>query len=403
MKTTKKKITPKPKRKICFVITNFIHYSRNMLILAELKKRKDVELHVVVGGSALLSKYASKFAQVRSLLQADGIKNIHEVFFNLEGDSAVVKAKTAGLGIVEFANLFGEIRPDVVIVRGDRFEVLAAAAAAAYMNISVAHIEGGDVSGTLDESVRHAITKLSHIHFATNDPAKQRIIAMGENKKYVFNFGSPDIEVVHKIGKNGDSIDLNDTGSGAPFDVDKEFIVVLYHPVTTEYAKLPEQTKKVLKAIYELGVPTIWFWPNVDIGAEEISHELRIFNNEVKDHKIRFMRYLPPKKFLSLLNKSKCLVGNSSAGIKECSYLGVPVVNIGSRQKNRLRGANVLDVQYHTSAIKDAITVQIAQGRFESSDIYFAKDTAKNIAETVATVPLYVQKKYHEKVSGDTQ
>jgi UDP-hydrolysing UDP-N-acetyl-D-glucosamine 2-epimerase len=397
MKITKKKTTPNPKRKICFVITNFIHYSRNMLVLAELNKRKDVELHVVVGGSALLSKYASKYAQVKSLLHADGIKNIHEVYFNLEGDSAVVKAKTAGLGIVEFANLFGEILPDVVIVRGDRFEVLAAAAAAAYMNITVAHIEGGDVSGTLDESVRHAITKLSHIHFATNEPAKKRIISMGENKKYVFNFGSPDIEVVQKMSKNGDSIDLNDTGSGAPFDIQSDFIVVLYHPVTTEYAKLPEQTKKVLKAIYELGVPTIWFWPNVDIGAEEISHELRIFNNEVKDHKIRFMRYLPPKKFISLLNKSKCLVGNSSAGIKECSYLGVPVVNIGSRQKNRLRGANVLDVQYHIASIKDAIMSQIGKGRFESSDMYFVKDTAQNIAKTVATIPLYVQKKYHEK------
>ncbi len=400
MKIIKNKNPQTPKRKICFVITSFIHYSRNMLVLNELNKRKDVELHVVVGGSALISKYTSRYAQVKSLLQADGVNNVHEVFFNLEGDSAVVKAKTAGLGIVEFANLFSEIMPDVVIVRGDRFEVLAAATAAAYMNITVAHIEGGDVSGTLDESVRHAITKLSHIHFATNEPAKNRIISMGENKKYVFNFGSPDIEVVQKISKD-DSIDLNDTGSGAPFDVNAEFIVVLYHPVATEYTKLSEQTRKVLKAVYELGVPTIWFWPNVDIGAEEISHELRIFNNEVKDHKIRFMRYLPPKKFISLLNKSKCLVGNSSAGIKECSYLGVPVVNIGSRQKNRMRSANVLDVQYHTSSIKDAIAIQIGKRRFKSSDMYFVKDTAKKIAKTVAAIPLYVQKKYHDQKTND--
>ncbi len=387
------------KRKICFVITNFIHYSRNMLILNELKKRKDVELHVAVGGSALLPKYSSRYAHIKELLQADGIKNVHEVFFNLEGDTTVVRAKTAGLGIVEFANLFGELMPDVVVVRGDRFEVLSATAAAAYMNITVAHIEGGDVSGTLDESVRHAITKLSHIHFVTNEPARKRVIAMGENKKYVFNFGSPDIEVVHKISGAGKMIDLNETGSGASFDHSGEFLIVLYHPVSTEFDTLPEQTKQVLKAVYELHIPTIWFWPNVDIGAEEISHELRVFNNEVKDHKIRFMRYLPPKKFISLLNNARCLIGNSSAGIKECSYLGVPVVNIGSRQRNRLRGANVVDVKYDSSAIKRAISLQVSKGRYEPSHVYFLKDTSKNIAATLATIPLYIQKKFHEKVS----
>ena len=365
----------------------------------ELNKRKDVELSVVIGGSALLSKYVSKFANVKELLSKDGIKNVHEVFFNLDGDNMVVKAKTVGLGIVEFSNFFNDIKPDVVVVRGDRFEVLAAVVAASYLNIPVAHIEGGDISGTLDESIRHSITKLAHIHFATNEPARQRILSMGEHDKYVFNFGSPDVEVVHKISKESNGIDLNETGSGAPFDFNKDYLMVMYHPVNTELNKLSEQTNKLLQAIYELNFPTIWFWPNADIGAEEISHEIRIFNNEVKDHKIRFMRYLPPKKFISLLNKTRCLIGNSSAGIKECSYLGVPVVNIGSRQNNRLRAKNILDVEHDIEAIQKAVTMQISKGRYEPSNLYFRKNTGKNIASTLAKIPLYSQKIFHDRKS----
>ena len=198
------------KRKVCFIITSFIHYSRNLLILDELKKRKDVDLHIIIGGTALLSKCSARHAYVREMLEADGFKNLYEVYFNLEGDNNVVKAKTAGLGMIEFSLLFNHIRPDLVVVRGDRFEVLSAATAAFYMNIPIAHIEGGDVTGTLDESIRHSITKLAHLHFATNDQAYNRILKMGEPEKYVFNYGSPDIEVVKVFGKGpaGSVIDL---------------------------------------------------------------------------------------------------------------------------------------------------------------------------------------------------
>ena len=146
-------------------------------------------MHIVIGGTALLSKYSSKNAGVKYILEEEGFENMHEIHFNLEGDLPIVKGKTTGLGIIEFSTLFNNIRPDIVVVRGDRFEVLAATIAAAYSNIPLAHIEGGDVSGTIDESVRHAITKFSHIHFPTNEESRARIIRMGENPKYVFNFG----------------------------------------------------------------------------------------------------------------------------------------------------------------------------------------------------------------------
>jgi len=388
-------IKPKQKRKVCFIITSFIHYSRGLFILEELKNRPDVELHVVISGTALLAKYSSKFSYVKNILESEGYKNLHELYFNLEGDSHITKAKTTGVGIIEFSTFFNHLKPDVVVLRGDRFEVLSAAVAAAYLQIPIAHLEGGDITGSIDESVRHAITKLSHLHFATNEDARKRILQMGENPKYVFNFGSPEIEVVHRIINGKHHIDFSQTGSGALFDIKSDFLMVMYQPVTTETEHLAEYTKVILDAVHETAIPTLWFWPNFDTGAEEISHTLRIFRDQTKAHKIRFMRYLPPRDFIWLLKHTRALIGNSSAGIKESSYLGVPVVNIGNRQVGRLRTKNVLDASHKKEHIKKAIEAQINKNRYPPSKLYFANGTARKIAQTLAKANLYVQKKFH--------
>jgi len=386
------------KRKICFIITSFIHYSRNLLILEELNNRSNVDFHVVIAGTALLSKYSAQGAYVEDMLKADGFKNLYEVHFNLEGSKLVVKAKTAGLGVIELSSLYNQIEPDIVVVRGDRFETLSAVIAASLMNIPIAHIEGGDVTGTIDESIRHAVTKLSHIHFATNEPARKRIIKMGERPEYVFNTGSPDIEVARKFARESlDNDALRRTGSGAHIDTDNAYLITSYHPVTTELEYLAENTRTILQALYELGIPTFWFWPNFDAGAEEkIARELRAFNDTTKDHKIKFMRYIPPKQYLALLKRAKCLVGNSSAGIKECSYLGVPVVNLGSRQEKRLRGDYVLDASHNKKEIINAIERQLKKGSYPSSRLYYKPNTSKKIADTLATIDLYIQKSFTE-------
>lgn len=383
------------KRKVCFVITSFIHYSRNFLILKELNKRKDVELHVVIGGAALVSKYTSRDAELRKLLHNDGCTRIHELHFNLEGDSHIVKSKTTGLGIIEFSTIFNDIKPDVIVVRGDRFEVLAATVAAAYLNIPIAHIEGGDLSGTLDESVRHAITKFSHIHFVTNEDARKRVIRMGEKDTYVFNMGSPDIEVVHMVQNTPHNPSRYlEKGSGAPIDFSGGFMMVMYHPVASEVSVMTKHTRLLLETIHALDIPVIWFWPNFDVGAEEVAGQLRSFNDKVTNHKIRFMRYLAPHDFISLLSRATCFVGNSSAGIKECSYLGIPVVNIGSRQNNRLRTKNVIDTDHDVEKIRKAIQYQLKRGKYPSDKTYFVKNTAVNIAKTLATIDLYTQKSF---------
>lgn len=379
-----------PKRKICFVITSNIHYGRSKLVLQELRQRPEVELQIIVGASAILPTYGDVLTPMRE----DGFTVNAKITMTLEGGSAVAMAKTAGIGVTEFATAFENLQPHLVVVRADRYEVLSAAIAAAYLNIPVAHIEGGDVTGTIDESVRHAITKLAHIHFATNDASKQRITRMGEHPDYIFNIGSPEIEFV---AQNNFSISpelINRIGVGDIVDINQPYIIVMQHSVTSEIGSNRAHIEETLQAVHGLGIPTIWFWPNVDAGTDEISKGIRVFREKFDPRNIRFVKYLPAEKFIALLNGSACLVGNSSAGIKECSYLGVPTVNIGTRQAGRLRGPNVRDVSYDRTAIAAAIVKQLEHGKYEPSHIYYQPGATKRLAEILATIDLYTQKKF---------
>jgi len=378
------------KRKVCFVITSKIHYGRSKLILTELKKRSDVELMIVVAASALLEMYGN----VLEDLARDGFTVNDKIVMTLEGGNTVAMAKTAGVGIMEFTTAFDNLQPDVVVVRGDRYEVLSAAVAAAYLNIPVAHIEGGDISGTIDESVRHAVTKLAHIHFPTNKLSQGRIIRMGENPKYVFDVGSSDIEFVAKNRFRVSETLINQLGVGDVMDIDKQFLLVMQHPVTSEVGKNRVHIEATLYAVHELGIPAICFWPNADAGTDEVSKGIRVFREIEKPHHLRFLKYLPPEQFIGLLKRAACLIGNSSAGIKECSYLGVPAVNIGTRQHGRMRAENIIDVDYNKPAIKQAIKKQLKHGPYPSSDIYYKKGTSRLIAKILATIKLYSQKSF---------
>lgn len=384
----------KHKRKICFVLTSPIHYTRNLLVLKALQNRNDVELSVALGGEILLPRATSKFSNIKQLLKQQGIDKVLEAHFYLDGDQVIDKAKTLGLGIIEFSTLFSYLKPDLVVVRGDRFEVQAAAAAAVYQNIPSAHLEGGDVTGSIDETVRHAVTKLCHIHFATNELAKHRLLKMGENPKYVFNFGSPEIEALeYYLKQKPDLSVLRKSGSGQALDLGN-FNIVMFHPDTSDLATLPAQVKNLYEAVTRVGVSTIWFYPNFDAGSEIISQELRRLGNLGQQNHIHFSRYLSPEIFSWLLSKTKCFIGNSSAGIKECAYLGVPVVNVGKRQNGRTKANNVKDVDFHTPALVKAIRYQMSKGRYPKDKTYYVKNTSKKIAAKLATLKLYVQKRF---------
>lgn len=379
-----------PKRKICFVITSKIHYSRSKLILEEIKRHSNLELQIVLGGSAILDQYGN----VEPLLSADDLKVDAKILMSIDGGSLLAMTKTAGLGLMEFPVVLERLDPDIVVVRGDRFEVLPLAMAAAYMNKMVAHIEGGDVTGTIDESIRHAITKLAHVHFATNERSRNRVIQMGENPKYVFNVGAPEIEFVRQNNFKISNESINHLGVGDFVDVNKPYIIVMQHPVTTEVEQSMEQIQHTLEAVYEAKIPAIWFWPNIDAGTDTVSKGIRVFREKWKPEHIRFIRYIPAELFLGLLKRASCLVGNSSAGLKECSFLGTPVVNIGSRQNGRYRSKNVVDVSHNKNKIKQAILTQVSRGRYKT-DLYYSKNnTSKKIVDVLASVKLYSQKKF---------
>ena len=385
------------RRRICFPITSRAYYGRSQLLLKKLHAHPDVDLELMLGGSILLDKYARHVADD---IEAGGFTISTTLFNVIEGGNHVAMAKTACLTALEFTNGFHAADPDVVVICGDRFEQLAIAMAAAYLNRTIAHIEGGDVTGSIDESVRHAITKLSHLHFVTNADARRRVLAMGEDPKYVFNTGSLDVELASESTATITSERLNSYGVGQDIDVTRPFVVVIQHPVTTERENRAH-VEATLRAVRSLDAQTIWIWPNADAGTDEIADRLRHFREHDgrQAGTMRFITDVPAGEFIALLRTAACLIGNSSAGIKECSYLGTPVVNIGGRQQGRLHADNVAHADYDADAIASAARAQIAHGRYRPSEIYYRPGTSDAIAGTLAGAALYTQKRFFETVT----
>ena len=389
----KKRATQNKKRKICFLITNRVHYARQKLLLDILNKSDWAELQLIMGGSVVIPKYGDKIFKEIS----NSKFNVEDILNTVvEGGDNVAMAKTTGLSLLEFTSSIKKLDPDIVILRGDRFEVLAGAIAAAYLNKTIVHIEGGDLTGTIDESVRHAITKLSHIHITTNDDSKRRVIKMGENPKYVFNTGSLDVEYAASVKKKFFQDVVDKTATGAKIDISNPFIIVMQHPVTTEKNN-GENITETLRAVNDLGMQTLWFWPNMDAGTSDISKSIRMFREHSNPQNIAFIKELLPDDFIALLKKASCIVGNSSCGIKEVSFLGVPSVSIGTRQNNRMRSKNILDVDYNADEIKNAIKKQLKHGQYRPSYIYYKPNTSKNIANILKNMGLYVQKEFFDK------
>ncbi|NQY05950.1 MAG: UDP-N-acetylglucosamine 2-epimerase (hydrolyzing) [Flavobacteriaceae bacterium] len=378
-------------RKICAVITARPSYSRIKTALRGIQNHPDLELQLVVAGSALLDRYGNAV----NYIEEDGFKINERVFMVLEGENPTAMAKTTGLGVMELANVFYNLKPDAVITIADRFETIATSIASAYQNIPLIHIQGGEVTGNIDEKVRHANTKLADIHLVASEDAKKRVIKMGEHEAKVFNTGCPSIDLAKEVLLNPE-FDFNPIekygGVGSAIHHEENYIVVMQHPVTTEYDQAREDVLKTLYAIKELGIPTFWFWPNVDAGSDGTSNGIRSFRENENPENIRFFKNMEPQDFLRLIKNSKCLIGNSSVGIREASFLGVPVVNIGTRQHGRQRGINVTDVPYDKEAIKEAILERTLQTNLASEHIYGDGNSGEKIAAVLAKVELSFHK-----------
>jgi UDP-hydrolysing UDP-N-acetyl-D-glucosamine 2-epimerase len=389
-----RKVPKSGKRRVCFPITNRAYYGRSQLLIRTLHAHPEIELELMLGGSILLDKYSRHIADD---IEASGFTISASLFNVIEGGNHVAMAKTACLTALEFTNGLHTIDPDIVIICGDRFEQLAIAMAAAYLNLTIAHIEGGDVTGSIDESVRHAITKLAHVHFVTNADAERRVLAMGEDPRYVFNTGSLDVELASRVTGGVTSAQINSYGVGHHVDVAQPFLMVVQHPVTSERDNRGH-LESTLRAVAAIDMPTIWFWPNPDAGTGEMSESLRHTREQHPEltSKMRFITNVPADEFVSLLAQASCLVGNSSAGIKECSFLGTPVVNIGGRQQGRLTSSHVTHAGYDSNEIQRAIAEQLAHGRYAPSHIYFRPAASQSIVDVLASVELYTQKRFFE-------
>jgi len=382
------------KRKICVVITARPSYSRIKTALKAIKEHPDLELQLVVASSALLDRYGSAV----NYIEKDGFKIAAKVYNILEGENLAAAAKTTGIGIIEISSVFLNLKPDIVITIADRFETMATAIAASYMNIPLAHIQGGEVTGNIDEKVRHAVTKLSDYHFVASQGAYNRVIKLGEHPDFVFNTGCPSIDLAHQIKSESsirEDLILKYGGVGSNIDITKNYIVVMQHPVTTEYDQSRNHIEETLKAIHKLKIPTFWFWPNVDAGSDGTSKGIRSYREKNSIDNIHFFKNMEPNDFLKLLNNCNCLIGNSSVGIRECAFLGVPVVNIGSRQNLRDRGNNVIDVGYNSEEIERGILTWLNGPKPESSLVYGGGNAGFEISNILSRVPL----KFHKNIT----
>ncbi len=379
-------------RKVAVVITARASYARIKSALTAIRAHNDLQLFVVVAASALLDRYGNAV----DVIARDGFKADARVFMIVEGENLVTSAKSTGVGLSELATVFDNLQPDIVVTIADRFETIATAVAAAYMNIPLVHVQGGEVTGSIDEKVRHAVTKLADIHLVASENARTRVIRMGEEPDRVFNVGCPSIDLAAEVAASP-ALDFDPfkkyVGVGAPIDLSRGYIVAMQHPVTTEFEQSRKQVTETLHAVTKIGLPTLWFWPNVDAGSDGTSKAIRSFRELNAPTNLHFFKNMEPEDFLRLAVNSRCVVGNSSVGIRECSFLGVPVVNIGTRQRGRDRGGNVIDVPHEREAIRQAVEKQAAHGRYSSDHVFGDGGAGPRIANVLATVPLSFEKR----------
>lgn len=379
------------KKNIAVIIFSRANYARIKSVLKELKKNKKINLQIILGGSAVLDR----FGNLEDVFKKDKLQINQRCFFMIEGGSPSTMAKSTGLGIISLSTIFSNLKPHIVLTVADRFETIATAITGAYMNIIVAHTQGGEVTGSIDESIRHAITKLAHIHFPSSKQSYNRLIKMGEPRKNVFLVGCPSIDLINKKKLRIDnSFIKNFKYIGKKIDFNQKYILIQYHPVTTEYDLEQKKTEILLDAIHSLNIQTVWMWPNIDAGSDIVGKVIRRFREKNINNKFCFVKNLPPEEFLKLVNNTECFVGNSSAAIREGSYLGVPAVSVGSRQKPREHGNNVIFASHNKNEIIKKINIQLKKKKkIKPSKIFGSGDAGKKIAQILSNINISSQKK----------
>lgn len=379
-------------RKICVVITARASYARIKSALTSIKEADNLELFLVVAASGLLDKYGNVVKQI----ETDGFTINAKVYSLIEGETLLTSAKTTGLGIIEISSVLNAANPDVVITIADRYETISTAITAAYMNIPLVHIQGGEVTGNIDEKVRHAITKLADYHFVATEMARERVFKMGEELEKIYVTGCPSIDLAARIKQEPLDFDPVERYIGVGKVTEnylEDYMIVMLHPDTTMIHEAANQVKCVYSAVKNYPGQIYWFWPNVDAGSDLTSKELRKIRERYSPENILFIKNMKPEDFLVFLNNAKWIIGNSSVAIREGSYLGTKAINLGKRQNGREHGKNVFTLPFDSELIGKLLDHEAGVESNHIRDELYGDGTAGDkIANLLSRLPLTTNK-----------
>lgn len=373
------------------VLVDRANYGRLKPVMQAIAAHPALELQIVAAGTMLLER----FDQPVKVVRQDGFDVQGEIFIELEGSTPATMAKSVGFGVVEFASEFQRLKPDLVLLIGDRYEALSAAIAAAYMNVCIAHLQGGEVSGSIDESARHAISKFAHFHFPSTRRSADYLVRMGERPDTILAVGCPSSDIARQLDRGLPPEVVNATGAGATIDVTRPYLLVLFHPTTTEYGGERRQMEALLEALDRLRTQTILLWPNIDAGSDHISKAIRVFRTMHQPDWLRTLTNLTPEQYLKVLANAACGIGNSSSFVRDAGYFGTPIVLAGHRQEGRETDAHVTRVEPRADRIFEAASAQLRHGRHAPSTLYGDGFVAERIARALAELNPYVQKRLH--------
>jgi len=338
----------KTKRKICFVTGSRAEYGLLYSLIKEIQNDSDFQLQITATGMHLSSDFGLTYKQI----EADGFQIDFKIDIDLSSDTAVGITKSMGLGVIGFADAFEVLKPDIIIVLGDRFEILSAVQAALIAKIPVAHLCGGDVTeGAFDESIRHAITKMSHLHFVSNQDSANRVLQMGENPEHIFKVGNPGLDYI----RTAKLMTRKELEESLDFKFKEKNILVTFHPVTLDSESAKDQFVELLKALDSLGnnVGIIITKPNADNDGKSI---IKLIDEYVeKNVQARAFTSLGQLRYLSTMAQIDAVVGNSSSGLMEAPSFKKPTVNIGDRQKGRLQSQSILNSPPRANEIEKTI------------------------------------------------
>ncbi len=376
------------KRRITVVLVDRANYGRMKPVMQAIKEHPDLELQVICAGTMVLDRFDKPLNVVKS----DGFHVDSEIYIELEGSTPSTMAKSLGFSIIEFSGEFARLKPDFILMIGDRYEALGAALAASYMNICLVHIQGGEVSGSIDESARHCITKLAHYHFPSTVRSAEFIVRMGELDDTVFMVGCPSSDIAASLDLQlPDNIFLD--GVGGEINLEKPYILVVFHPVTTSYGAEMVEVENLLHACKQTGLQVVWLWPNIDAGSDFVSCAIRRFREAEQPDWLRLVKNFSPEDYLRVLSNAACAAGNSSSFVRDSSHLGTPVILIGDRQNGREYAENVKPVGSKIEDIFSVMESQIDHGKYQPSTLYGDGKASQRIVEHLIEISPFTQKR----------